>query len=137
MKAAFFWYEKAAKAGVAASQRKMALMLAEGQGCRKNEARARRLLEELASRGDAKADVLLARLLCRAGGEDAARGMSMLRARAEGGDGMAQTGLAEELLSSGGKASGEARSWLDKAAAQGVELVKDLLAEHFTDGGKR
>ena len=136
MKVAFFWYEKAAKAGVAASQRKMALMLAEGQGCRKNEARARRLLEELASRGDAKADVLLARLLCRAGGEDAARGMSMLRARAEGGDGMAQTGLAEELLSSGGKASGEARSWLDKAAAQGVELAKDLLAEHFADGGK-
>ena len=136
VKAAFFWYEKAAKAGVAASRRKMALMLAEGQGCRKNEARARTLLEELAAGGDARAEVLLARLLCRAGGEDAARGLAMLRARAEAGDGMAQTGLAEELLAAGGKASGEVRSWLDKAAAQGVALAKDLLARHFADGGK-
>ncbi|MBR6467672.1 MAG: sel1 repeat family protein, partial [Desulfovibrio sp.] len=85
VKAAFFWYEKAAKAGVSASRRKLALMLAEGQGCRKNEARARAMLEELTAGGDAQAEVLLARLLCRAGGEDAARGMDMLRARAEAG----------------------------------------------------
>lgn len=137
MKTAFFWYEKAARAGVKPSRMKVALMLADGQGCRKNVARAREMLEELAAGGDARAKVMLARLLCGLGGEDKAGGMATLRSMAEAGDGLAQAELAELLLDAGAGARDEARAWLEKASAQGEELADRLLERHFgADAGQ-
>ncbi len=132
-----FWCQKAAGAGSGSALCKMACMLSEGQGCRRDRPRAREIMEELAAGGDATAECLLAAMLCEEEGEDRARGEAILRRHAEAGLGAAQSCLGSHLLrmaENGGAGREEARQWLEKAAAQDVQLAADLLESAFGGG---